>query len=290
MDRQNSDDIMRFLDGMASSDDVLFGFLDDGNNSPDNYRDSGNPGGGDDDDDEDDDGCTSEESKAFWQEQEQLLQATMYRTNAVETKIRHATKEALNEVNSSGQKCLCRRPVAGGCRICLRREVAVHLRNAGYDCVACKSKWRSSHDIPAGEHEYLEIVDQTTGSRKGEIRVVIELSFRAEFEMARACDEYKRLISRLPEVYVGKAERLRSLVKILCSAAKTCMRQKKMHIGPWRKQRYMQAKWLGASDTRAVVPDTSPEPASDDRMPAKPNRVSMLNLGLVAGPTAVAVV
>lgn len=75
MDRQNSDDIMKFLDGMASSDDVLFGFLDEGNHSPEDYPDSGSFAGGEESDmDNDAAGCNSEESKTFWNEQEQLLQ------------------------------------------------------------------------------------------------------------------------------------------------------------------------------------------------------------------------
>ena len=66
---------MRFLDGMASSDDVLFGFLDEGNQSPEDF----NLNGGSDTDDVDGNGnCTSEENKVFWQEQEQLLQVTFY--------------------------------------------------------------------------------------------------------------------------------------------------------------------------------------------------------------------
>ena len=75
--------------------------------------------------------------------------------------------------------------------------------------------------------------------------MVIELNFRAEFEMARGNKEYNRFITGLPEVFVGKAERLRALIKILCSAAKKCMRDEKMHMGPWRTHKYMQAKWFG---------------------------------------------
>lgn len=79
MDRQNSDDIMRFLDGMASSDDVLFGFLDEGNQSPEDFSDFN---GGDDDED-DNNNCTSEDNKAFWQEQEQLLQVLFHKFNFI---------------------------------------------------------------------------------------------------------------------------------------------------------------------------------------------------------------
>ncbi|CAN6979837.1 unnamed protein product [Brassica rapa subsp. trilocularis] len=275
MDRQSSDDIMRFLDGMASSDDVLFGFLDEGNQSPEDF----NLNGGSDTDDVDGNGnCTSEENKVFWQEQEQLLQGTLYRTSSIETKIRQATKEALKQVKSKGLHCVCLRPVAGGCRSCLRGEISRHLRDvAGYDCVISKSKWRSSQDIPAGEHEYIEIMDRSD-SKKGEMRVVIELSFRAEFEIAKCGEDYKRLISRLPEVYVGKTDRLRSLIKILCIAGKKCLRDNKMHMGPWRKHKYMQAKWLGTCDRSnsleaAVSETTEPE----NWVPRAKPRVSMLN-------------
>lgn len=122
----------------------------------------------------------------------------------------------------------------------------------------------------------MEVVEKSNGKRLGEARVVIELNFRAEFEMARASDEYNRLISRLPEVFVGKAERLRALIKILCSAAKTCMKEKKMHLGPWRKQKYMQAKWLGTCERSA--PALLPVGFSD--RPIKP-RASMLTFDLL---------
>ncbi|CAD5329741.1 unnamed protein product [Arabidopsis thaliana] len=287
MDRQSSDDIMKFLDGMASSDDVLFGFLDEGNHSPEDY----NFAAGDESEaDNDTTDCNSEENRKFWQEHEQLLQATLYRTSSIETKIRQATKEALKVVRSKGLVCVCRRPVTDGCRSCLRGEVSRLLREAGYDCVIFKSMWRSSHEIPAGEHEYLEVVDKSV-SKKGEIRVVIELCFRAEFEMARGSEEYKRLIGMLPEVYVGKKERLKSLIKILCTAAKKCMKDKKMHMGPWRKHKYMQAKWFGTCERKSVSPVSETE---ENMFPVAKQRVSMLNYGLfgagIGRPTVVAVV
>ena len=113
-------------------------------------------------------------------------------------------------------------------------------------------------------------------TKRGEVKVVIELNFRAEFEMARANEEYNRLISRLPEVFVGKAERLRVLIKIMCSAAKKCMKEKKMHLAPWRKQKYMQAKWLGKSDRFT----TAPPPTVYSGRPQK-SRASMLTCDLL---------
>lgn len=103
-----------------------------------------------------------------------------------------------------------------------------------------------------GEHAYIEVLD-TSNSKKGVIRVIIELNFRAEFEMVKACQEYNRLISRLPEIYVGKTERLESLIKILCSGSKKCMKDRKMHIAPWRKLKYMQAKWHGVRESKSQL-------------------------------------
>ena len=65
----------------------------------------------------------------------------------------------------------------------------------------------------AGEHNFLDVIDST---KKGEVRVIVELNFRGEFEMARGSEDYNRLVRRLPEVFVGKVERLSNLIKILC--------------------------------------------------------------------------
>ncbi|KAL7088969.1 hypothetical protein ACP275_13G160400 [Erythranthe tilingii] len=179
----------------------------------------------------------------FWESQFQLLQSTICRTSSLESRIRNTTKEALNEAQNPGNLCACGKPVDQGCRKCRMEEVCRRLQIEGFNTAICKTKWKSSSDIPSGEHTFLDVVDNSN-AKKGEVRVIIELNFRAEFEMARASEEYNKLVKRLPEVFVGKIERLLVLLKIMCAAAKKCMKEKKMHLGPWRKHRYMQAKWL----------------------------------------------
>ncbi|TYH96179.1 hypothetical protein ES332_A12G160600v1 [Gossypium tomentosum] len=260
--RQNSDEIDKFLDGAASFADMMFGFIDESNDSEENLRDFVV-------DDEvannDEDPSEIEQRKIFWEAQERLLQATLYRTTSLESRIRQATKEALREIDAVGVQCTCRRPVDGGCRNCLQRELSIRLQSVDFDCYICKSKWRSSPEIPSGEHTYLEVVDKSK-AKKREVRVVIELNFRAEFEMARASKDYNKLIAVLPELLVGKAERFKALTKILCLAAKKCMKEKKMHLAPWRKYKYMQAKWLGTYERRTPAPlavgysDRQPKP------------------------------
>ncbi|KAL0398585.1 UNVERIFIED_CONTAM: hypothetical protein Sradi_2201800 [Sesamum radiatum] len=217
----------------------------------------------------------SEDGK-FWETQHQLLQSTICRTTSLESRIRSITKEAVNEAQEAGNVCSCGRPFDddNGCRKCLMQLVCRRLQNSGFNTAICKSKWRSSPDIPSGEHTFLDVLDNSN-PKKGEVRIIIELNFRAEFEMARANEEYNKLVKRLPEIFVGKIERLLSLLKIVCAAAKKCMKEKKMHMGPWRKHRYMQAKWLRTCERSAAALPSSAHSAP----PARPRR-SMLTVDL----------
>ncbi|GFP95485.1 hypothetical protein PHJA_001692800 [Phtheirospermum japonicum] len=211
----------------------------------------------------------------FWESQHQSLQSTLCRTTSLESKIRNITKEALKEAQDAGSVCACGGAADDGCRKCRMEVVCRRLQNAGFNSAICKSKWKSSPDIPSGKHTFLDVVDNT--NPKKEMRVIIELNFRAEFEMARANEEYNKLVKRLPEIFVGKIERLMGLLKILCGAAKKCMKEKKMHMGPWRKHRYMQAKWLRTCERLAP-----PQPLSAGHLgrPARP-RMSMLTVDLM---------
>ncbi|KDP20978.1 hypothetical protein JCGZ_21449 [Jatropha curcas] len=243
----------------SSFSDMVFGFLEESEesfqSSPGSDQDCREIEEVDEEDEERENGNVGED-KNFWENQHQLLQATLCRTSSLESGIRNITKEAIKEIQMAGTICGCGRPMAGGCRNCLMSEVSSRLRNAGYNSAICKSKWRSSPDIPSGEHTFLDVIDNSS-SKKGEVRVIIELNFRAEFEMAKASEEYNKLVRRLPEVFVGKVERLNNVIKIICLAAKKCMKEKKMHLGPWRKQRYMQAKWLSSCERRTSMPAIS---------------------------------
>ncbi|GAB4826961.1 hypothetical protein Ancab_033842 [Ancistrocladus abbreviatus] len=235
----------------VSLSDTVFGFLEEGQGT---MKSSSGISEGchegidiSDEEEEEEEDCADrvEANKAFWDTQNKLLQETLCKTSSLEKRIRSAAKEALKEAQKEGNFCGCRKPVtAGTCRSCLMREMSSRLRTAGYDSAVCKTKWRCSPDIPAGEHTFLDVIDNSN-AKKGQVKMIIELNFRAEFEIGRASEDYKQLISQLPEVFVGKVERLRALIKILCSAAKKCMKDRKMHMGPWRKQKYMQAKWFG---------------------------------------------
>jgi 2-phospho-L-lactate guanylyltransferase (CobY/MobA/RfbA family) len=83
-----------------------------------------------------------------------FVQKNVYKTSSLETKIRNATKEAIHEIESSaenGTLCVCSRKMGGtNCKICLMREVSKRLQKAGFNSAVCKTKWRTSRDIPPG--------------------------------------------------------------------------------------------------------------------------------------------
>ncbi|XP_050206903.1 uncharacterized protein LOC126656383 [Mercurialis annua] len=274
LSRWNSDEFFGYSDQTGSYIDVIFGFLEEQDESSHNSCESIDYI----EDDEDENSCNSEENKIFWETQNEILQATLYRTSSLEMRIRQATKDAIKEIKQLGLHCRCHKPATGDCRNCLHREISERLQAEGYDCTICKSKWKSSHDIPSGDHSFLEVVEKSN-SKKGEVRILIELNFRAEFEIARASEEYNKLVNKLPEIYVGKEERLKGLIKILCLAGKKCMKQKKMHLAPWRKHKYMQSKWLGTCE-KATLPTPFPVGFSDRTAAAKP-RASMLTYDMM---------
>ncbi|XP_076887609.1 uncharacterized protein LOC143537810 [Bidens hawaiensis] len=209
-------------------------------------------------DDEEDEKSEKIDAKIkFWETQHQNLHATLFRTTSLESRIRTTTKEVLAELDTADNVCSCSRHVSGGCRTCHMREICRRLQNSGFNSAICKSKWKSSSDIPSGEHTYIDVIDNSN-RKKTETRVIIELDFRGQFEMKKGSDEYNGLVSKLPEVFVGKVERLLTVIKIMSNAAKRCMKEKKMHLGPWRKQRYMEAKWLRVVERTTSMPMVEP--------------------------------
>ncbi|EEF41387.1 uncharacterized protein LOC8274718 [Ricinus communis] len=128
-------------------------------------------------------------------------------------------------------------------KICKRKDgfcrkiVTDGLVSLGYNASICKSRWEKSASHPAGEYEYIDVII----SRE---RLLIDIDFRSEFEIARSTKAYKSLLQTLPYIFVGKADRLQKIISLVSDAAKQSLKKKGMHIPPWRKAEYVKAKWL----------------------------------------------
>ncbi|KAG6420103.1 hypothetical protein SASPL_116620 [Salvia splendens] len=130
----------------------------------------------------------------------------------------------------------------------LRKVVSDGLVALGYNASVCKSKWEKTSSVPAGEHEYIDVITE------GGERLIIEVDFRSEFEIARSTGGYKSILQCLPSIFVGKSDRLLQIISIASEAARQSLKKKGMHIAPWRKAEYIKSKWLGPH-TRTAAPD-----------------------------------
>ncbi|GFP86058.1 hypothetical protein PHJA_000749700 [Phtheirospermum japonicum] len=119
----------------------------------------------------------------------------------------------------------------------LRKIVNDGLIALGYDASVCKSKWGKTSSIPAGKYEYIDVIIQ------GE-RMLIDVDFRSEFEIARSTSGYRAVLQCLPYIFVGKTDRLLQIVSIASEAARLSLKKKGMHVAPWRKSEYVKSKWL----------------------------------------------
>ncbi|KAG6401306.1 hypothetical protein SASPL_138158 [Salvia splendens] len=124
----------------------------------------------------------------------------------------------------------------------MRRNVMAYLRNSGYNAAVCKTKWESSGGLSGGSYEFVDVVRGDSASAS---RYVVDLDFAAEFAIARPARSYECLLQRLPRIYVGTAEELRQILRAASNAARWSMKCGGLILPPWRKQRFMQSKWLG---------------------------------------------
>ncbi|GFZ04781.1 hypothetical protein Acr_17g0003530 [Actinidia rufa] len=118
-----------------------------------------------------------------------------------------------------------------------RKIVIDGLLTLGYDASICKSRWEKSPSYPAGEYDYVDVMVEGD-------RLIIDIDFRSEFEIARSTKSYKTILQVLPAIFVGRADRLQRIIGVVSEAAKQSLKKKEMHFPPWRKAEYVKAKWL----------------------------------------------
>ena len=167
-------------------------------------------------------------------------------------------------VTAAVEKQAALRPDGGA----FRRAVMSSLRDSGFNAGVCKARWDKRGGVTGGSYEYIDVVVEET--HQNPPRYVVDVDFGGEFEIARPTEEYERVAAQLPGVYVGKTDELRRLLRLLADAAKRSLQSRAMHVPPWRKGRYMQAKWLGAY--RRI---TNPNPLAFTTPPALVSRQSM---------------
>ena len=104
----------------------------------------------------------------------------------------------------------------------------------------------------------------TLGSPPPSSRYIVEVNVAAEFEIARPSTECQDLLSSLPPVLVARPGALTELAAALCAAAAESIRGAGMHVPPWRRAPYVQAKWSAQFERmEAAAPVAAPGPRSE---------------------------
>ncbi|XP_059290657.1 uncharacterized protein LOC132044188 isoform X2 [Lycium ferocissimum] len=124
----------------------------------------------------------------------------------------------------------------------LRQWIVNRLRMDEYEASLCKTSWITSGRA-SGDYEYIDVMmKESNGSET--VRLIVDIDFRSQFELARPTLDYQELLNSLPSIFVGTEEKLNGIISLLCSAAKQSLKEKGLHVPPWRKASYMHSKWL----------------------------------------------
>ncbi|XP_042512894.1 uncharacterized protein LOC122087731 isoform X1 [Macadamia integrifolia] len=148
----------------------------------------------------------------------------------------------------------------------LKKWLVMRLRIDGYDASLCRTSWVTTFNCPggslsislslffvtlgflmsflgvAGDYEYIDIMMQDDNGGVG--RLIVDIDFKSQFELARPTSSYAQLTDTLPSIFVGCETKLNKIISILCTAAKQSLKERGLHVPPWRRTSYMQSKWL----------------------------------------------
>ncbi|KAK8923693.1 hypothetical protein KSP39_PZI019137 [Platanthera zijinensis] len=126
----------------------------------------------------------------------------------------------------------------------LRRAVMEKLRERGYNAGICMARWQGGGALTAGSYEYIDVV--LAAAEMEEMRYIVDVGFADEFEVARATEEYRMVAAALPLTVVARPEDVKAVVRIMAESARRSLKIRGMSVPPWRKKRFMMAKWLGS--------------------------------------------
>ncbi|PSS00083.1 Protein transport protein [Actinidia chinensis var. chinensis] len=131
----------------------------------------------------------------------------------------------------------------------LKKLIVLKLIRDDFEASLCRTFWFATFGRPSvfkfrGDYEYVDVMMKDMSHGGEAVRLIVDMDFRSQFELARPTSTYSDLLTSLPSIFVGTEEKLVSILSLLCSAAKQSLRESGLHMPPWRKANYMQSKWL----------------------------------------------
>nr|GMC78637.1 uncharacterized protein LOC109167236 [Ipomoea batatas] len=137
-----------------------------------------------------------------------------------------------------------------------KRRLMARLRYNGFDAGVCKTRWEKNSRCPRGDYEYID-VNVNVG------RYIVEVFLRGEFEIVRPTASYSCLLESFPAVFVGTEKELKKIARIMSIAMRKSMKKMGIHVPPWRRLAYIQAKWFSSyKRTTNEIASAAPAPAT----------------------------
>ncbi|GMH06684.1 hypothetical protein Nepgr_008524 [Nepenthes gracilis] len=124
----------------------------------------------------------------------------------------------------------------------LKKWLVERLRMDGHVASLCLTSWVTRPGCSSGNYEYIDVVVEDESGESE--RLILDIDFRSQFEVARPTPSYAELSSALPFIFVGNEDKLSGIINILCAAAEESLRERGLHVPPWRTAAYMKSKWL----------------------------------------------
>lgn len=140
-------------------------------------------------------------------------------------KIVHDARDALphGEVLTSAK--LAKAFEAEGYEVCIRTALG---GGQGVDCL---------HNL---RHNFLVV--RPVG-KPGEASYIVDIEFRAQFQVAHATLQYRTLVSNMDGEFIGTPTKLRNVIQLLCDEMALAFRELDMGLPPWRQTNSMLSKW-----------------------------------------------
>jgi len=110
-------------------------------------------------------------------------------------------------------------------------EVCVRTALGGGEGVDCLHNLR---------HNFLVV---RPPGRPGTASYIVDIEFRAQFQVAHATPSYQSLVDNMEGEFIGTEQKLRAVIQFLCEEMAIAFREKDVGLPPWRQTSSMMSKW-----------------------------------------------
>ncbi|KAF5959096.1 hypothetical protein HYC85_000305 [Camellia sinensis] len=91
--------------------------------------------------------------------------------------------------------------------------IVLRLIRDGFEASLCRTSWPATIGRPSD----VLMKDNNGGGDETE-RLIVDMDFRSQFELARPTSTYTELTASLPSIFVGSEEKLMEIICLVCLA------------------------------------------------------------------------